>query len=205
MKIICVGWNYPLHNKEMDKTLEDMNPVIFMKPDTAILRNGKPFFLPDFTKRVEYETELVIRINRLGRNISEKFAPRYYDEVTVGIDFTARDIQEKLRAAGEPWEMSKAFDGSAVMGEFVTLDKLEGGIDNIDFSLTINDVEVQSANSSQMINSVNKIIAYVSKFYTLKIGDYIYTGTPAGVGPVKIGDHLKGYLQGEKVLDFFVR
>ncbi len=205
MKIICVGWNYPLHNKEMNKTLEDKAPIIFIKPDSAILKSDKPFFLPDFSQRVEFETELVFRICKVGKNISAKFAHRYYDAVTVGIDFTARDLQEKLRAAGEPWEMSKAFDNSAVLGNFINIDQFKNGIDDIDFSLSLNGEQVQKGNSSQMISSIDQIIAYVSKFITLKIGDLIYTGTPSGVGPVKIGDHLQGYISDEKLFDFHVR
>ena len=205
MKIICVGWNYPLHNKEMNKTLEDKAPIIFIKPDSAILKSDKPFFLPDFSQRVEFETELVFSICKVGKNISAKFAHRYYDAVTVGIDFTARDLQEKLRAAGEPWEMSKAFDNSAVLGNFINIDQFKNGIDDIDFSLSLNGEQVQKGNSSQMISSIDQIIAYVSKFITLKIGDLIYTGTPSGVGPVKIGDHLQGYISDEKLFDFHVR
>ena len=145
MKIICVGWNYPLHNKEMNKTLEDKAPIIFIKPDSAILKSDKPFFLPDFSQRVEFETELVFRICKVGKNISAKFAHRYYDAVTVGIDFTARDLQEKLRAAGEPWEMSKAFDNSAVLGNFINIDQFKNGIDDIDFSLSLNGEQIGRA------------------------------------------------------------
>ncbi len=205
MKIICVGWNYPLHNKEMDKTLETKAPVLFMKPDSSLLKDGKPFFYPDFSERIEFETELVFRICKVGKNISKKFAHRYYDAVTVGIDFTARDLQSELRAAGEPWEISKAFDSAAVIGEFINVDDLKDGVGNIDFSLLHNDIQVQKGNSEEMINSIDEIIAYASKFFTLKIGDLIYTGTPAGVGPVKIGDHLQGFISDKKLFDFHVR
>ena len=205
MKIICVGWNYPLHNKEMDKTLETKAPVLFMKPDSSLLKDGKPFFYPDFSERIEFETELVFRICKVGKNISKKFAHRYYDAVTVGIDFTARDLQSELRAAGEPWEISKAFDSAAVIGEFINVDDLKDGVGNIDFSLLHNDIQVQKGNSEEMINSIDEIIAYASKFFTLKIGDLIYTGTPAGVGPVKIGDHLQGFISDTKLFAFHVR
>ncbi|MEG1587661.1 MAG: fumarylacetoacetate hydrolase family protein [Bacteroidales bacterium] len=205
MKIICVGWNYPLHNKEMDNSLIAKEPTLFLKPDTAILKDGKPFFLPDFAQRFEYEGEIVVRINRLGKNISEKFAPRYYNEVTLGIDFTARDLQAKLREAGEPWEIAKGFDNSAVVGEFIPLEELTQPAEALDFHLDLNNQTVQTGNTAEMIHSINQIIAYASKFYTLKIGDLIYTGTPAGVGPVKINDHLQGFIGDKKVLDFYVR
>ena len=175
MKIIAVGMNYALHNKELGHTLVNKEPVIFMKPDSAILKDGKPFFIPDFSDEVHYETEVVVRICRLGKNIAPRFANRYYDAVTVGIDFTARDLQRKFREAGNPWELCKGFDHSAAIGTFVPLEK------------------------------VDEIIAYVSRFMTLKIGDLLFTGTPAGVGPVQIGQHLEGYLGEDKLLDFYIR
>lgn len=203
MKIICVGWNYPLHNKEMDKSLISKEPTIFLKPETALLKDGKPFYIPDFTNQLEYETELVVRINKLGKNISEKFASRYYDSVTVGIDFTARDLQSRARENGEPWDFSKGFDNSAVIGDFITLsDALS--IKDIAFHLDINGKTVQNTDSSQMIYSVDQIIAYVSRFYTLKTGDLIFTGTPAGVGGVNVNDHFEGYIGDDKLLDFQV-
>ena len=203
MKIICVGWNYPDHNLEMKhETVSE--PVIFMKPDSALLRENKPFFIPDFSKQVEYEVELVVRINRLGKNISEKFASRYYEEVALGIDFTARDLQQRQRALGAPWEIAKAFDNSAVISDFIPLSTLANA-EGISFSLSKNGVEVQRGNTRDMLFSVNQIIAYVSQFFTLKIGDLIYTGTPAGVGPVVIGDHLEGFIEGNKMLNFFVK
>jgi len=203
MKIICVGWNYPDHNLEMKhETVSE--PVIFMKPDSALLRENKPFFIPDFSKQVEYEVELVVRINRLGKNISEKFASRYYEEVALGIDFTARDLQQRQRALGAPWEIVKAFDNSAVISDFIPLSTLANA-QGISFSLSKNGVEVQRGNTRDMLFSVNQIIAYVSQFFTLKIGDLIYTGTPAGVGPVVIGDYLEGFIEGNKMLDFFVK
>ena len=203
MKIICVGWNYPDHNLEMKhETVSE--PVIFMKPDSALLRENKPFFIPDFSKQVEYEVELVVRINRLGKNISEKFASRYYEEVALGVDFTARDLQQRQRALGAPWEIAKAFDNSAVISDFIPLSTLANA-QGISFSLSKNGVEVQRGNTRDMLFSVNQIIAYVSQFFTLKIGDLIYTGTPAGVGPVVIGDYLEGFIEGNKMLNFFVK
>jgi fumarylpyruvate hydrolase len=203
MKIICVGWNYPDHNLEMKhETVSE--PVIFMKPDSALLRENKPFFIPDFSKQVEYEVELVVRINRLGKNISEKFASRYYEEVALGVDFTARDLQQRQRALGAPWEIAKAFDNSAVISDFIPLSTLANA-EGISFSLSKNGVEVQRGNTRDMLFSVNQIIAYVSQFFTLKIGDLIYTGTPAGVGPVVIGDYLEGFIEGNKMLNFFVK
>ena len=203
MKIICVGWNYSDHNLEMKhETVSE--PVIFMKPDSALLRENKPFFIPDFSKQVEYEVELVVRINRLGKNISEKFASRYYEEVALGVDFTARDLQQRQRALGAPWEIAKAFDNSAVISDFIPLSTLANA-EGISFSLSKNGVEVQRGNTRDMLFSVNQIIAYVSQFFTLKIGDLIYTGTPAGVGPVVIGDYLEGFIEGNKMLNFFVK
>ena len=203
MKIICVGWNYSDHNAEM-KHEPAGEPLIFMKPDSALLRENKPFFIPDFSKQVEYEVELVVRINRLGKNISEKFASRYYEEVALGVDFTARDLQQRQRALGAPWEIAKAFDNSAVISDFIPLSTLANA-EGISFSLSKNGVEVQRGNTRDMLFSVNQIIAYVSRFFTLKIGDLIYTGTPAGVGSVVIGDHLEGFIEGNKMLNFFVK
>ena len=204
MKIIAVGKNYREHALEFDGTGEKPAvPIIFMKPDSAIIKNGKHFYLPDFLGQIDYEAEIVVRINKLGKSIPARFAHRYYDAITVGIDFTARDLQRRLIAAGEPWDMSKGFDGSAVLGEFRPVEQYD--INNVDFSLTINDEIVQSANSSQMLFPVDEIIAYVSRFCTLKTGDLIFTGTPAGTGPVQIGTHLKGYIGEDKVLDFHVR
>jgi 2-keto-4-pentenoate hydratase/2-oxohepta-3-ene-1,7-dioic acid hydratase in catechol pathway len=179
-------------------------PVIFMKPDSALLKDSKPFFIPDFSKRVDYETELVVRICRLGKNIAPRFAHRYYDAVTVGIDFTARDLQQKLRAEGKPWEISKGFDNSAVIGDFVSVNRFKD-VQNLDFHLTIDGNKVQEGNTRDMIFKIDELIAYISQFYTLKIGDLLYTGTPVGVGPVSINQHLEGYLEGEKLLDFYVR
>ena len=205
MKIIAVGWNYRGHNAEMTQKEPPQNPIIFFKPDTALLKDGKPFFLPQFSDRIEYETELVFHISRLGKNIASKFAHRYYDSVTVGIDFTARDKQAEARANGNPWDIAKGFDNSAPIGKFIPLPEQTPKADNINFSLFINGVKVQQGNSKDMIFHIDELIAYISQFYTLKIGDLIFTGTPAGVGPVKIGDHLEGYLEETKILDFFVK
>lgn len=205
MKIIAVGMNYAEHNKELDGTLyKPDEPVIFTKPDSALLKDGKPFFIPDFTQQCDYETELVVRICRLGKNIAPRFAHRYYDAVTVGIDFTARDMQRKFRKDGLPWELCKGFDGSAVVGDFIAKEELPA-IQEIPFRLDINGETVQQGYSGDMIHSVDDIIAYVSRFFTLKIGDLLFTGTPVGVGTAEIGQHLQGYIQDRKVLDFNVR
>lgn len=204
MKIIAVGKNYADHAMEFDGTsVKPAVPMIFMKPDSAIIKNGKHFYVPDFMGRIDYEAELVVRICKLGKSIPARFAYRYYDAVTVGIDFTARDMQCRLIEAGEPWDLSKGFDGSATLGDFRTVEGLD--MKNIDFSLTIDDKVVQSANSSQMLFSVDEIIAYISRFCTLKTGDLIFTGTPAGSGPAPIGTRMKGYIGEEKVLDFQIR
>lgn len=203
MKIFAVGMNYAAHNKEMHHPLELSEPVIFMKGD-SVLKDGKPFFIPDFSSRIHYEAELVIKICRLGKNIAEKFAHRYYEEATIGIDFTARDLQTTLRQQGLPWELSKAFDNAACVGTFVPL-ATAGKVDQLSFELKINGQTVQQGYTSRMIFSTDRIIAHVSRFFTLRIGDLIYTGTPAGVGTVHIGDHLQGYLEDRKLLDFYIR
>ncbi len=204
MKIIAVGKNYADHALEFDGTLERPSvPMIFMKPDSAILKNGKPFFLPDFLGRVEYEAEIVVRISNLGKNIPTRFAHRYYDAVTVGIDFTAREWQRKMIESGAPWELSKGFDGAATLGEFVPTEGLD--VSNLPFRLDIDGRTVQSSNSNRMLFSIDEIINYVSKYCTLRTGDLIFTGTPAGVGAVSIDNHLRGFLQDKKVLDFYIR
>ncbi len=203
MKIICIGRNYIDHAKELNNPIPE-KPVFFLKPDTAILRKNNPFYYPEFSKDIHYEVELVIRINKLGKNISEKFAPRYYGEVGLGVDFTARDLQADCKKKGLPWEIAKAFDSSAAISDFVPLEKF-GDVNSIPFHLDINRIKVQDGNSKEMIFSVDKIIAYVSQFMTLKIGDFIYTGTPAGVGTVKIGDRLTGYVADELLFDFDIR
>ncbi|MDL2291947.1 fumarylacetoacetate hydrolase family protein [Bacteroides sp. OttesenSCG-928-F21] len=204
MKIIAIGMNYALHNKELGHTEVNSDPVIFMKPDSALLKDGKPFFIPDFSNEVHYETELVVRINRLGKNIAPRFAHRYYDAVTVGIDFTARDLQRTFRESGHPWELCKGFDNSAAIGTFVPVDRFKD-VQDLNFRLTIDEQEVQRGHTADMLFSIGNIISYVSRFVTLKIGDLLFTGTPVGVGPVSVGQHLQGYLEEEKVLDFYIR
>jgi len=204
MKIFAVGLNYASHNKEMKRTFESKEPVLFMKPDTALLKDGNPFFLPDFSNEIHYETELVVKINRLGKNIGERFAHRYYDEITLGIDFTARDLQRKQKELGLPWEIAKSFDHSAAIGTFISINEV-ADLQNLHFHLDINNETVQQGNTKEMIYPVGKIISYISQFFTLKIGDLIFTGTPAGIGPVAMDDHLQGYLEDQKLLDFRVK
>ncbi|GHT34721.1 2-hydroxyhepta-2,4-diene-1,7-dioate isomerase [Bacteroidia bacterium] len=204
MKIIAVGMNYASHNKEMHHSLELTEPTIFMKSDSALLKDGKPFFIPDFSSEIHYETEIVVKIDRLGKNIAERFASRYYSEVTVGIDFTARDLQKRLREKGLPWEISKAFDNSAAIGRFIPLAEV-GDINHIPFHLEINGKKVQEGNTENWIFPIDRIVAYASRFFTLKMGDLIYTGTPEGVGPVHIDDHLEGFIGETKVLEFNVK
>lgn len=205
MKIFAVGMNYIQHNKELDGTLyKPEEPVIFTKADSALLKDSKPFFLSDELGRIDYETELVVRICRLGKSIPQRFAHRYYDAVTVGIDFTARDLQNRLRAEGKPWDLCKGFDGSAAIGEWVSIEKFRD-IQAIHFRLDINGNTVQEGCSSDMLFKVDEIIAYISQWFTLKTGDILYTGTPAGVGPVHIDDHLTGWLEDRKVLEFNVK
>ncbi|KAA6331467.1 Ureidoglycolate lyase [termite gut metagenome] len=204
MKIIAVGMNYALHNEELGNESAEKEPVIFMKPDSAILKDGKPFFIPDFSNEIHYETELVVRISRLGKHIAQRFAHRYYDAITVGIDFTARDLQREFRQKGNPWELCKGFDDSAAIGTFVSKDKF-ADIQQLNFRLTIDGKEVQRGHTSNMLFGIDDVIAYVSRFVTLKIGDLLFTGTPAGVGEVKVGQHLEGYLEEERLLDFYIR
>ena len=202
MKIFAVGMNYIQHNKELDGTLyKPETPVIFTKADSALLKDKKPFFIPDFMGRIDYEAEVAVRISRLGKTIPERFAHRYYDAVTVGIDFTARELQQKLRANGEPWDLCKGFDGSAALGEWVSVDKFRD-VQALHFHLDINGNAVQEGRTSDMLFSIDSLIAYISRFFTLKTGDILFTGTPVGVGPVHIDDHLEGYIEDRKVLDF---
>lgn len=205
MKIIAIGMNYQLHCYELHAgEALPQEPVIFMKPDSALLKDGKPFFIPDFSEQVDYETELVVRINRLGKNIAERFAHRYYDAVTVGIDFTARDLQRKYRAEGKPWELCKGFDNSAAIGDWIPVDRFKN-VQQLNFRLDIDGKTVQRGYAGDMLFKIDQIIAYVSQFCTLKIGDLLFTGTPVGVGPVQVNNHLEGYLENEKVLDFYIR
>ena len=202
MKIFAVGMNYALHNKELDGALyKPEAPVIFTKADSALLKDGKPFFIPDWSERVDYEAELVVRICRLGKGIPVRFAHRYYDAVTVGIDFTARDWQEKARAKGLPGEICKGFDGSAVIGQWVEKEKFRD-VQALQFHLDINGTTVQQGCTSDMLYKIDELIAYISTYFTLKTGDLLYTGTPVGVGPVHIDDHLEGWVEDRKVLDF---
>jgi 2-keto-4-pentenoate hydratase/2-oxohepta-3-ene-1,7-dioic acid hydratase in catechol pathway len=203
MKIICIGLNYRKHAVEMGWPIPE-EPVIFLKPDSALLKNNKPFFLPDFSGNIHYEVEVVLKISKLGKGISAKYAPRYYDEVTVGIDITARDLQSRLASAGMPWEISKCFDGAAPLGSFIPVSDVKDTA-NLGFRLEINEKIVQQSNTSDMIFGFNEIIEYVSKFFTLKTGDLIFTGTPSGVGPLKKNDNLVAYLGDKPLLDFMIK
>jgi len=202
MKIICIGRNYADHAKEMNAPLPDV-PVFFMKPDTAMLPPGAPFYIPDFTNDLHYECELVIKIKKVGKNIQEQFAADYYDEIGLGIDFTARDLQTKCKEQGLPWEIGKSFDNSAPLGKFIPKE----GLDLMGFSFTLkkNGELVQTGKATDMIFTPDQLIAYVSKFITLKTGDLLFTGTPAGVGPVAIGDRLEAYIGEEKLLDLSIK
>jgi 2-keto-4-pentenoate hydratase/2-oxohepta-3-ene-1,7-dioic acid hydratase in catechol pathway len=222
MKIFAIGMNYAAHNQELHGTLKRPDePVIFTKADSAILNQGKPFFIPDHLGRIDYETEVVVRICRLGKSIPQRFAHRYYDALTLGIDFTARDLQRKASEAGQPWTICKGFDGSAAIGEWIPKEKLlkdpeavceASGLQALHFHLDIQTAEdreydrpgrtMQEGCTSDMLYTIDEIIAYISQFFTLKTGDLLYTGTPAGVGPVHIGDRLEGWLEGRKVLAF---
>lgn len=194
--------NYPQHNKELDGTLYNPEaPIIFTKADSALLKDGKPFFIPDFMGRIDYETEIVVRICRLGKSIPERFAHRYYDALTVGIDFTARDLQQQLRKNGQPWDLCKGFDGSAAIGQWVDKEKFLN-LNALPFHLDINGRTVQEGCTADMIFSIDSLIAYISQYFTLKTGDILFTGTPVGVGPVNIDDHLEGYIADRKVLEF---
>ncbi len=203
MKIICVGRNYAEHIAELNNQTPD-SPVIFLKPETAQIRLGDDFYYPDFSKDVHYEVELVVKIDKVGKNIEEKFAHKYYSEIGIGIDFTARDLQSELKAKGLPWELAKAFNGSAPVSEFVPVSDF-ADIQDINFSLDVNDETRQSGNSSMMIYRINYLISFVSRFFMLKKGDLIFTGTPKGVGPVKVGDKLTASIEGKKMLELFVK
>lgn len=199
MKIICIGRNYVDHAKELKNDVPK-KPVFFLKPETALLRNNQPFFYPEFSKEVHHEVEIVLRINRVGKNIEKQFANRYYSDIGIGLDLTARDLQNEAKEKGLPWEIAKAFDFSAVIGQFVLMSKLPNP-EAINFSLNKNDEVVQSGNTKDLIFSFDEIVSYVSQFLTLKIGDLIFTGTPAGVSPLKIGDKLTAFIEGEKKLE----
>ncbi len=205
MKIFCLGMNYAEHNKELNTTLlKTEEPVIFLKADSCLLKGGKPFFIPDDLGRIDYEAEVVVRISRLGKSIPTRFAHRYYDAATLGIDFTARDLQRKLSHNGQPWDMAKSFDGSAAIGEWITTDKLPS-LQFLPFHLDINGHTVQQAVTSDMLHGIDETIAYLSRTFTLKTGDLLFTGTPAGTAEVHINDHLEGWLGERKVLDFYCK
>jgi len=204
MKIICVGRNYAAHAKELNNAVEE-DPVIFMKPETALIPNRHPFFYPSFSHDVHFETELVIHISKLGKNIEEKFAYRYYDAVSLGIDFTARDLQQKLKTKGLPWELAKGFDNSAPIGRFIPLDEIGKPVQDLHFSMNLNGEVKQTGHTADMIFPVDKIIAFVSSYFTLKIGDLIFTGTPAGVGPVSKGDLIVASLEEREILKVKIR
>ena len=203
MKIICLARNYAAHARELDNPLPE-RPLFFMKHENCIVRGNKPFYYPDFSSDIHHELELVLKISRVGKNIERKFANRYYDEIGLGIDFTARDLQAEARENGAPWEISKAFDYSAPLSDFLPVSDFKN-INNLSFHLDINGNTVQEGNAGLMIFPVDVQIAYISKFITLKTGDLLFTGTPAGVGPVKIGDRLEAFLEGEKMMDFHVK
>jgi acylpyruvate hydrolase len=203
MKIICIGLNYRKHAMELGWKIPE-TPVVFMKPDSSILKNNKPFFLPDFSANIHYEVEVVLRITKLGKGISAKFAPRYFDEITLGIDITARDLQSQLASTGMPWELSKCFDGAAPLGNFIPVSHIKD-ISNLDFHLEINGKVVQKGNTADMIFGFNEIVEYVSKFCTLKTGDLIFTGTPPGVGQLNRNDNLVAFLGEEPLLDFMIK
>ena len=203
MKIICIGRNYREHAKELNNAVPE-KPVFFMKPDTALLQKNNPFFYPDFSKNVQYETEIVLKINRNGRHIEEQFAHKYFDEIGIGIDFTARDLQAEQKKKGLPWEIAKAFDQSAPVGKFLQKSQF-ADLRNINFSLKINGEVRQQGNTEDMMFSFDRIISYVSQFISLKPGDLIFTGTPAGVGPIQINDHFDVFIEEEKLLEFNVK
>ncbi|MBJ6367852.1 fumarylacetoacetate hydrolase family protein [Snuella sedimenti] len=203
MKLICVGRNYTEHIRELDNE-KPTDPVIFLKPDTAILLKKQPFFIPDFSNNVHYEVEVLVKINRVGKYIDKKFAHKYYSEIGLGIDFTARDLQSKLKEKGLPWEKAKAFDGSAVVGKWLPVSDIED-VNGIEFSLKKNEKIVQMGNTSHMLWKIDELIEYVSKYFTLKIGDIIFTGTPAGVGKVDVNDKLKGFIEDKEMFSITVK
>ena len=203
MKIICVGRNYIAHIEELKNEKPDA-PIIFMKPETALVKNNDPVYHPEFTQDLHHEVELVLRICKEGKYIQPQFADKYFDAIGLGIDFTARDLQNKLKEKGLPWEIAKSFNQSAPVSYFIPKENFED-LGNIDFQLSVNQIERQKGNSSLMIFSFSEILCYASQFFTLKTGDLIFTGTPAGVQKVGIGDHLEGYLAGQKMIDFFIK
>jgi len=203
MKIICIGRNYTAHIAELENE-KPADPVIFMKSDTSILLKKQPFFIPDFSKEIHHEVEILVKINKLGKYIDQKFAHKYYNEISLGIDFTARDLQSKLKQKGLPWEKAKAFDGSAVVGQWISKDQF-ANLNDINFKLEKNNEIVQQGNTKQMLWKIDELIAYVSQYFTLKIGDIIFTGTPAGVGKVDADDRLTGYIEGQQLFSILVK
>lgn len=203
MKIICVGRNYADHIQELDSE-RPSSPVLFLKPDSAIVLKNNPFIIPEFSQNIHYEVEVLVKINKIGKYIDRKFAHKYYDEIGLGIDFTARDVQNHLKEKGLPWELAKAFDGSAVIGNFLPKERLED-INELKFSLKQNGKVVQSGNTSHMLWKIDELIEYISKYFTLKIGDIIFTGTPSGVGQVHPEDELKGYIESEELFSIKVK
>ena len=203
MKIICVGRNYTDHIKELDNN-KPKDPVLFLKPDSSIILNNKPFFIPDFSQNIHYELELTIKISRLGKHIQEKFSHKYYDFIGLGIDFTARDLQSDLKSKGLPWEKSKAFDGSCFISKWINKSEFND-VNNLNFNLNKNGKTVQKTNSKLMLWKIDELISYISTFFTLKIGDVIFTGTPAGVGKVSIGDNLEGFIEDNKIFNLNIK
>ncbi len=203
MKIICIGRNYAEHIKELENE-KPTDPVIFLKPDTSILLKKQPFFIPDFSNDVHHEVEVLVKINRIGKHIDRKFAHKYYDEIGLGIDFTARDLQNQLKEKGLPWEKAKAFDGAAVIGDWIPINEINN-VNAIEFSLKKNDNIVQIGNSSLMLWKIDELLEYISKYFTLKIGDIIFTGTPAGVGKVEANDKLVGFIEDKKMFSITVK
>ena len=203
MKIICVGRNYTDHIKELENN-KPKEPVLFLKPDSSIILNNKPFFIPDFSQNIHYELELIIKISRIGKHIQEKFSHKYYDFIGLGIDFTARDLQSDLKSKGLPWEKSKAFDGSCFISKWINKSEFND-VNNLNFNLNKNGKTVQKTNSKLMLWKIDELISYISTFFTLKIGDVIFTGTPAGVGKVSIGDNLEGFIEDNKIFNLNIK
>jgi len=203
MKIICIGRNYTDHIEELENE-RPKDPVVFLKPDTSILLKKNPFLIPEFSEDVHHEVEILVKINKIGKHIQQKFAHKYYDEIGLGIDFTARDLQTQLKQKGLPWEKAKAFDGAAVIGEFLPKDRFDN-VNDINFSLLKNDIVVQKGNTAYMLWKIDSLIEYISKYFTLKIGDVIFTGTPAGVAKVSPNDRLKGYIEETEVFSIKVK
>ena len=203
MKIICVGRNYAAHIEEL-QSMKPKEPILFLKPETSIIHKSQPFFIPHFSSNIDYEVEVLIRINRIGKHIQPKFAYKYYQEISLGIDFTARTLQNKLKENGLPWEKAKAFDGSALIGEWISKSEYKD-LNDLNFSLELNGTEVQKGNTSNMLWKINDLISYISTYFTLKIGDIIFTGTPQGVGSIKENDVILGYLEGKEAFSIKIK